>query len=261
MTLPVAPDWFRSRRLGVGVTLIDEPHVHVLLRANIFLVEGAARDLVIDTGMGIAPLKPALDRLRPDSRKSVVCVSTHAHLDHIGGAHEFEERLIHPAEAEEQAAPGPASLLREDWPTEMRAGFEAAGYPPLWEVQIDALPWEGYDPAGYGLVPAPATGLLEEGDRLDLGDRVLEVRHLPGHSPGGIGLFERATGILFSGDAIYDGPLIYEGPGMDLTAYRETFRKLEALPVTIVHGGHDPSFGAARMAEIIARYRALWAMA
>jgi hypothetical protein len=28
--------------------------------------------------------------------------------------------------------------------------------------------------------------------------------------------------------------------------------------VSVVHGGHDPSFGAARMAEIIARYRAIW---
>ena len=35
-----------------------------------------------------------------------------------------------------------------------------------------------------------------------------EVVHTPGHSPGGIGLFERATGIFLSGDVIYDGPLI-----------------------------------------------------
>ena len=32
--------------------------------------------------------------------------------------------------------------------------------------------------------------------------------HTPGHSPGGIALWEAATGVLFSGDVLYDGPLV-----------------------------------------------------
>ena len=67
---------------------------------------------------------------------------------------------------------------------------------------------------------APATRLLEDGDVVDLGDRVLEVIHTPGHSPGGIALFERATGILFSGDIVYDGPLIEDCPGADAARLR-----------------------------------------
>jgi glyoxylase-like metal-dependent hydrolase (beta-lactamase superfamily II) len=55
--------------------------------------------------------------------------------------------------------------------------------------------------------PAPATVLLRHGDPIDLGDR-FEVIHTPGHSPGGIALFEAKTGILLSGDIIYDSPLI-----------------------------------------------------
>ncbi len=55
------------------------------------------------------------------------------------------------------------------------------------------------------ITPAPATRLLAEGEAIDLGDRHFEVLHLPGHSPGSIGLWEEATGIFFSGDAIYDG--------------------------------------------------------
>jgi glyoxylase-like metal-dependent hydrolase (beta-lactamase superfamily II) len=42
---------------------------------------------------------------------------------------------------------------------------------------------------------------------IDTGDRHFEVLHLPGHSPGSIGLWEERSGTLFSGDAIYDGPL------------------------------------------------------
>ena len=66
---------------------------------------------------------------------------------------------------------------------------------------------------------APATTLLCDGDVVDLGDRAFEVLHLPGHSPGSIGLWEPATGVLFSGDAIYDGPLLDELDGCDIAAY------------------------------------------
>ena len=64
--------------------------------------------------------------------------------------------------------------------------------------------------------------------------------------------------MLFAADAIYDGPLIYEGPGMSVPDYIATFNKLKALDVSVVHGGHDPSFGSARMHQIIAQYEAIW---
>ena len=47
---------------------------------------------------------------------------------------------------------------------------------------------------------------------VDIGNRHFEVLHLPGHSPGSIGLWEEASGTLFSGDAVYDGPLLDELP-------------------------------------------------
>ena len=70
----------------------------------------------------------------------------------------------------------------------------------------------------------------------------------PGHSPGGIGLFERATGIFLSGDVIYDGPLIGDYPP-DRDDYFATMERLRALPVSVVHGGHFPSFGATASAR------------
>jgi glyoxylase-like metal-dependent hydrolase (beta-lactamase superfamily II) len=95
---------------------------------------------------------------------------------------------------------------------------------------------------------------VTEGDRIDLGDRVFEVLHLPGHSPGSIGLWEAASGILFSGDAIYDGPLLDEIPGSDIPVYLRTMRRLEQLPVRIVHGGHDPSFDGRRLRDLARAY-------
>jgi glyoxylase-like metal-dependent hydrolase (beta-lactamase superfamily II) len=75
-------------------------------------------------------------------------------------------------------------------------------------------------------------------------------------SPGSIGLWEKATGVLFSGDAIYDGPLLDELPGSDIGAYVTTMKRLRSLPVEIVHGGHEPSFGRGRLIEIVDAYLA-----
>ncbi|MGR3515240.1 MAG: MBL fold metallo-hydrolase [Paracoccaceae bacterium] len=259
MTLPVADAWFQSTKIDAQTTLIIEPHIHVLEQANMFLVEGSERDMILDTGMGVVPFKPYLDSLRADPGKEIICVSSHTHIDHIGAVHEFDQRLVHPAEAEEMAKPsGLTTLFRRDMPDALLQSFLDAGYPPIGETLLEALPYAGYDPDTYRLSGASATGLLHHGDTLDLGDKVYEVLHLPGHSPGGIGLFERSTGILFAADAIYDGPLIYQGPGMSVADYRKTFDLLKSLPIETVHGGHDPSFDRIRMLEIIAHYEAIW---
>jgi glyoxylase-like metal-dependent hydrolase (beta-lactamase superfamily II) len=85
---------------------------------------------------------------------------------------------------------------------------------------------------------------------------VFYVIHLPGHSPGEIGLWEQATGILFTGDALYDGALIDDNYVKGPEEYVETMNRLREFPVNIVHGGHCPSFGRGRMIELIDDYLA-----
>jgi len=95
-------------------------------------------------------------------------------------------------------------------------------------------------------------------ERIDLGDRSFAVLHLPGHSPGSIGLWDEANGLLFSGDAVYDGPLLADLPGTDKAAYAATLKRLRDLPVEVVHAGHDPSFGRDRLHAIVREYLDLW---
>lgn len=257
-TLPVADPWYGSEKLNGRITLIAEPHVHPIFSANMHLVEGRDRDLLIDSGMGIAPLRPFVDALRKDPGKPLINLTTHCHVDHLGAAHEFDIRLVHPLEADELAGPAPYSLRRDDISPGLQKVFLDAGYPPLWPLLIDALPKAGYDPLSYALKGAPATGLVGDGDVIDLGDWQAEVLHLPGHSIGQVGLFHAASGTLFGADAVYDGPLIYDGAGMSIADYADTLKRLMALPVTRVHGGHDPSFGAERLHEICRHYLTLW---
>ena len=61
---------------------------------------------------------------------------------------------------------------------------------------------------------------MNEGDRIDLGDRAFSVLSLPGHTPGSIGLWDEADGTLFCGDAVYaEDPLIDQAPTSDVEAY------------------------------------------
>jgi len=254
--LPVAANWYCREEVEPGVTKLLEPYVDRVEQSNLWHVRGRDRDLLIDGGMGIVPLRPTF----PDLFEGppMLAVATHTHLDHVGAMHEFPERWVHEIEAGGLADPRQFSLLSDDLDPKLRQMFVSAGYAPLGPYLIDALPFAGYDLSSYRLRPAPATRLLQEGDVVDLGDRAFEVLLLPGHSPGGIALWEAATGTLFAGDVIYDGPLLYEGTGMDVGDYIASFRRLRSLPVRVVHAGHDPSFGPTRMLDIIGSYLRRW---
>jgi glyoxylase-like metal-dependent hydrolase (beta-lactamase superfamily II) len=243
----VAERWFEHATVGDGVVRIIEPHVDPFVRANLYLVRGRDRDVLIDAGLGLASLTDELTEL---FERRVLAVATHRHFDHVGGLREFTAVAVHREDAEAVASGEVfASLVIEDYPPEERSGYD----PP--ETLLTALPHEGFDPAAYRFEPVTPRVLLDEGDVLDLGERKLEVLHLPGHTPGEIGLWEDETGTLFSGDCVYEsGVLLDELPESNIEEYVASMDRLRDLPVRIVHGGHDDSFGRARLLELIDAY-------
>ena len=250
MNLPVAQQWFVRKKFSDEVTLITEPHVHPFLRCNIWHIRGRDEDLLIDTGMCISDLSAAATDLL---KKKLVVTLTHSHLDHVGSGHEFECCHIH--RAEEADAIEPAYQLPLDtrlWPDDILKIMAADG--PIGDFVIDAVPHEGYDPAAYQQQPVSRTKRIDDGDVIDLGNRSFEVLHLPGHSPGSIGLWEKSTRTLFSGDAIYDGNLLDDLPGSDPEVYRKTMARLLKLPADVIHGGHGESFGREKLTEIATAY-------
>jgi glyoxylase-like metal-dependent hydrolase (beta-lactamase superfamily II) len=228
--MATAESWYEVTPVGQGVTHIHEPFIHPFYRCNIWHVRGRDRDLLIDSGMGVVSLRAQVAAL---AERPVLALASHTHFDHIGNHHEFAERLAHPAEAELMAHPDRAGTLADIYVKEDI--FTAMPPQPGWRADL------------YEVRPAPATRLVAEGDIVDLGDRHFEVLHLPGHSPGSIGLWEERTGILFSGDAIYDGELIDDAYHSNIEEYIRTMRRLRDLTAAIVHGGHYPSFGRERL--------------
>jgi glyoxylase-like metal-dependent hydrolase (beta-lactamase superfamily II) len=250
----VAERWFEHREVEDGVLLLWEPHVDPVIRGNFWLVRGRDRDLLVDGGLGIGHLREELANLFD---KPVLALATHRHFDHIGAMHEFDEVLVHPADAEVVREGGRlASLFANDYEDAFLDDMRDAGY-EVHELLIDELPLQDYDPGGYEIPPAPPTRLIEEGDVVDLGDRRFEVLHLPGHTPGEVGLWEGETGTFFSGDCVYaNPPLLDELPESNIGDYVASMRRLRDLPVRIVHGGHDESFGRARLIEMVDGYLA-----
>ncbi|MCU4179442.1 MBL fold metallo-hydrolase [Bosea sp. BH3] len=254
MELPVALSWFAVTRLRPDLYRITEPCCHRMVRANCFLLLGSERDLLIDTGMGVAPLRPIVASL---SSRPLSVFTTHAHADHIGGHPEFADLdiFVHPLEADELRRPGVRGLRFPKRAPEQIESLRRAGI-ELTEFMVDAVPYPDYDIEGYGRDPVEPTRLVDEGDVVDLGDRRLEVLHVPGHSPGSIALWEEATGSLFTGDALYDGVIVDTGPGASISAYLPTMERLKRLPVTEVFGGHNDTMTRSRMITVIERYMA-----
>ncbi|MBN3761775.1 MBL fold metallo-hydrolase [Burkholderia sp. Ac-20365] len=233
-----AEDWYAVQSFDAGVTLISERFIDPFYRCNIWHVRGRDHDLLIDSGMGVVSLKASIPWL---AERPVTAVASHCHFDHIGNHHEFDQRVCHCAEAHVLAQPDPRETLADRF-----AVVE----------MFSALPPGGYAQQAYRVQPAPATRVVEHGDVIDLGDRQFQVLHVPGHSPGSIALWEAQTGVLFSGDCVYDGPLIDDAFRSSVDDYCESMERLRELPVRVVHGGHFPSFGAQRFSELIDDYQA-----
>ena len=233
MQIATADSWYQTKSLEDGVTAIYEPFIKEFYRCNIWHIRGRDKDMLVDSGMGVVSLREQIPLV---SEKNCVAVASHTHFDHIGCHHEFSERLVHRDEADILAVPDNKSTLAD---------------PYVEDSIFTQLPPAPYHSSEYAVKAAPATRYLEDGDIIDLGDRHFEVIHSPGHSPGGIMLFERSTSVLFSGDTMYDGPLIDDAYHSNLECYIDTIKRINDLPVRVVHGGHFPSFDGARWKVLI----------
>ncbi len=230
-----AKNWYEVVAKGEGVSLIHEPAIKPFYRCNMWHVRGRDRDLLFDSGSGIVPLRESVALL---TGRPILCVASHTHFDHIGAHHEFADRQVHAAEAFILADP------RNEWTLADRYATAE---------MFETIP-PGWDAAQYRIQPAQASRLLSDGEMIDLGDRAFEIMHTPGHSPGGIALWERRSGLLFSGDIIYDGPLIDDAYHSNPADYEASLRRIARLSVSTVHGGHFASFGRARLIELIEDY-------
>ena len=86
--------------------------------------------------------------------------------------------------------------------------------------------------------------ILSDGDVLPLGEESIQVLHVPGHSPGGLAFYLPQSGLLISGDTIFNGSVGRTDLwGGDMAQLINSIReKILPLPdETVIASGHGPT--------------------
>jgi hydroxyacylglutathione hydrolase len=179
---------------------------------SVFGDETTREAMVVDPGDEVDDILAIVQRhgLRV---KSIVV--THAHIDHIGGAHKLK-----------QATGAPVYMNLNDTALQKMLHVQAAwlGMRPVEDVAID--------------VPA------KDGDSLFVGAVEVHVMHTPGHTQGSISLWMPSENKLVAGDTLFrDSIGRTDLPGGDgKQILRSIHDKLLPLPAeTIVIPGHGES--------------------
>jgi len=152
-----------------------EQNVSGRIGTNVYLLTAAATSggnpfyMLIDPADDLDATRAFLNGRIPDL---IIC--THRHLDHVASVGALVEETGAPVAAHVDDA---AAICREQNGVLFRLG--------------------------KGPLPSHIDRLLEDGDLISFGDCTLQVIHTPGHTPGGICLFDAAHGLLFAGDTLF----------------------------------------------------------
>lgn len=180
------------------------------LQANCFIIgdETSRQAIVIDPGD-----EPDLimDVINENKSEVSYIVCTHGHFDHVGAVPDIKEKT------------GAKVVIHKD---EIEIYHAAKDMAAFWGYEVERLPEPDI--------------LVDDGDRITIGDVSFTILHTPGHSPGGICLY--GEGIVVTGDTLFAGSVgrtdFYGG---DMNKLRESFNKLMSLPdETKVLPGHGP---------------------
>lgn len=213
-------DFYKSKRISENITRITE-----ITGVHMYLVEGRERALLIDTGCGLPGLRQHVKALT-SLPLTVVC--THGHMDHAGGAAQFEEVYLHPEDV---------ALSLTHCSVENRKEFVklsvAVAHP-----EMDPLITEKWE---YSQVRIEVYQELKDGMEFELGGMTVKALAFRGHTQGMMCmLFCQERSILF-GDACNPSVFLYDIEASSVTEYKqslEKFGKYEDLYDTVLlsHG-------------------------
>ena len=192
--------------------------------ASVFVIVGAKRALVLDTGIGIGDLRWVIEHRITEKPYDVVL--THNHADHIGGAGFFEEVWIHEADYDWSDLAVPPTLEGRKFYAKLIAERENKYY--NYEPERDIAAWP----------KDPVKHVLKDGQVFDLGDRKVTVFHCPGHTPGECAVIDDVSRVLLIGDACNRNLLIPEEVMGDAKKGLERLLALKGEAYDAVYNSH-----------------------
>jgi len=200
------------------------PDSHVYVIGN----PGSGDMSIVDTGLtGKGSYKADSIKalgIEPADVKRVIM--THTHLDHIGCLAEIQK-----------AFPGVELWVHKLEADLLEKGDDRAVY----GMEM----FKGMCQSQFGLAPDAfkftVDRKLEGGETLEIGGMIWDVVHIPGHSMGGIALYEPVAKILIPGDVVYADYAIgrFDLFGADAAQLKDSLNKLAKLDVDILLPGHN----------------------
>ena len=205
----------------------------------VYPLDNAGECAVIDPGEEGGRIIAFLNQLQLSPRYILL---THGHFDHIGAV---------PALAAQYGSGAPQGAGAPDGALEIAIHAADAEYlgPDSYPVHchsFEAVAGDhGYIDALWEDMPPPDR-CLAEGDTIG----PFTVLHLPGHTPGSIGLWDKKEGVLFSGDTLFYGNYgRTDLPGGNTAQLFASLKRLLALDGGIqVYPGHGPATSIGREA-------------
>ncbi len=222
-----------------------------------YVVASGQDVLLVDTGTSSTPreaIVPALRRLGITSDAVRLVLVTHPDLDHQGGLaglkDVFPKALAACGFADRGLVVEPERLITDRygaWEREHGLGYSdeekewmRSAYGAATEIDIT----------------------FSGGETLSLGDRKLQILHAPGHSAGHVILFEPASRLLLSSDAVHgrmcpavDGTPSLPPTYVEVDPYLETIALIESLQPVTIHSGHWPAQSGSEAARFLADSR------
>lgn len=170
---------------------------------------------IVDPGMSTPEEEQALLEFI-EERKLIpqAIINTHAHIDHILGIDFVAQQFNIPFFIHEKELP----ILNNAAKTARMFGFQYDG--------VQTLPQ-----------------FISEQQVLKLGDESIEIKFVPGHSPGSIAFYSKENNWVISGDALFAGSIgrtdLLMG-NYDLLITSINTQLLTLPEGTIVYSGHGP---------------------
>jgi len=181
---------------------------------NCYIVqdEKTKETMVIDPGGEVDKITEMLDTLKANVKYIVL---THCHGDHMAGVQELKEKYG-----------GKILIHIEDEPGLKQPDVNLADY------------------VGLGTVVVEADSRLNDNDLLHIGNIEFKVLHTPGHTRGGICIYQEEEKILFSGDTIFRGT--WGRTDLPTSSFEAIIKsiteRIMTLPEdTIIYPGHGKS--------------------
>ena len=206
MRVDVRSNWFEVYRIRPEVYAIYETHQFEEVIS--YLIVGQRRALLFDTGLGVASIRDVVTQL---TVLPITVLNSHTHFDHTGGNAEFPDILNEDAPFSRKNAEGQSNIYSRD----ALAPERICGSLPA-----------GVRPGAYAIHPWNVSRRIHDGEHIDLGGRDLEILFTPGHTPDSLSLLDRASGLLFTGDTFYPGPIYLFTPETDFAAYAKSVARL-----------------------------------